>query len=386
MIYVKYVFWNTAHLRFNPWNHCPFLRLETMSDNRPSQLIRGPNQKALGAVTNWKLLVSAATRPIVTTMLEAVRAPTQRAWVHALHQEHPESSDLIDVAEKAEVMSAVLRSWTTPRDGMAAGAGAARSDRLTPLSSMPLAEIRVEAQAMGSDIEEMLLRLRGLSPPSWEGFDATESQTQMPLAEIRMEAQEMGFDIEELIARTLARGTTDPAAVTMSTPSATPRRPRVSGPKMATPQGMTAPYCPVCEVPFMLKKHGWDGSSYWGCRRFPQCRCAAPLGAATGVAPPRQSEAAQEMDEAMRRVKQMEADLMEQQQEMEQQEADLMEIRRRQVEIQQELVARSVRAQQQRQEIGAGIEAADEIAARVQEVQVQEQIDAEMVQIDAEMV
>ena len=113
------------------------------------------------AVANWTVLVSAATRPISTTLLEAVRAPTQRAWVRALHQAHPESSELLDVAEEAEVMNAVILSWTSARGGTTTGAaGAARQDRPTPLSGMLLAELRVEAHAMGFDITLPSLRTK----------------------------------------------------------------------------------------------------------------------------------------------------------------------------------------------------------------------------------
>ena len=76
---------------------------------------------------------------------------------------------------------------------------------------------------------------------------------------------------------------------------------------------------------------------------FPQCRRTTPLEAAMVMASPQRPADTQEMDEAMHRVRQMEADLMVQQREM--------EISRQQVELQQEHMARSALAQQQQQEV-----------------------------------
>ena len=41
---------------------------------------------------------------------------------------------------------------------------------------------------------------------------------------------------------------------------------------------ITTPLCPSCEGPMILRTNRRDGSSFWGCRRYPTCRGTRDIG------------------------------------------------------------------------------------------------------------
>ena len=345
---------------------------------------RRQGQRSLEAVANWTVLVSSATRPILTTFLEALRAPTQRAWMVGMHRAHPESAELLEVADEVEVMTAVIQSWSTTPGGGAPGAAHALP-RAAGLSAMNLAELRAEAQRMGFDITSPSLRtkaqlytaikeVRGAEAPKekdLKGLSALRKAEIQELCEARglsslgtkdeMKLRLQGWTLpprgtasappplpRTATSSTQPRRRAGPQAVPLSPIS--PTRVRAPGAAAASPSGLTAPTCPVCNVPFLLKKNGRDASLFWGCAMFPQCRRTMPLEAAEVLAPSPQPENAPDVEEAWSRMRQMETELLQQ---------------RAQLEWQQDHVAMTAMAQQQQQEVlaAAGSRLAQEQAA-----------------------
>ena len=154
------------------------------------------------AVANWTVLVSSATRPILTTFLEALRAPTQRAWMVGMHRAHPESAELLEVADEVEVMTAVIQPWSTTPGGGAPGAAHALP-RAAGLSAMNLAELRAEAQRMGFDITSPSLRtkaqlymaikeVRGAEAPKEKDLKGLSALRKAEIQELCEAAMEVG--------------------------------------------------------------------------------------------------------------------------------------------------------------------------------------------------
>ena len=65
------------------------------------------------------------------------------------------------------------------------------------------------------------------------------------------------------------RKTTEAAAVA---PSSAPTPPAETAVPAAQPEGTTAPLCPKCGVPMVLRQRKSDGGKFWGCPNYPKCR------------------------------------------------------------------------------------------------------------------
>ncbi len=278
----------------------------------------------------WWCLVTKAMRPVTNTLLGATRTVHSGNWMRTLRRLLPEEEEPMDVIQEEPGTTAMLSPWlpnTAPTS-------------LRALSHMNKRELQQELQRNGLDTSDpslstvaQMTKVLKLIRPDKETSD-TKGLSRMKVTELRRLCAQAGFDSTGMTAdrrRLHLRGwqpSTLPASsqaaampetkakatmgsssttaksktmifngrVTVQTPSPvksvcqnvpmTPGRSSMpssigqSGtPDRTIPAGTPGVVlqCPLHTVNMILKRNSLDGSLFWGCPHYPNCRVTQAL-------------------------------------------------------------------------------------------------------------